>query len=138
MPDQSTSCPAGFEFDDITDFTKQLADALQPLKARYEILMRPHPNFTEMAEVMAAHGIRTTMIDTARLVALSDLYLAFGSATIRWAISCGVPALNYDVFHYDYDDYKTVGGVVISNSFNRFAERFGPSVEPDPGVTPGN
>ena len=123
-PDQSTSCPAGFEFTDITDFTKQLADALQPLKARYEILMRPHPNFTQMADVMAAHGIHTTTIDTARLVALSDIYLAFGSATIRWAISCAVPTLNYDVFHYDYDDYKNVGGVVHIDSFDQLRKTF--------------
>lgn len=123
-PDQSTSCPAGFEFKDIADFTRQLADALQPLKERYEILMRPHPNFMQMADVMAAHGIRTTTIDTARLVALSDIYLAFGSATIRWAISCGVPALNYDVFHYDYDDYKKVGGVVHVETLDQLRKTF--------------
>lgn len=123
-PDQSTSCPAGFEFNDIADFARRLADALQPLKERYEILMRPHPNFTQMADVMAAHGIHTTTIDTARLVALSDIYLAFGSATIRWAISCGVPALNYDVFHYDYEDYKKVGGVVHIETFHQLRRTF--------------
>lgn len=123
-PDQSMSCSAGFEFDDIADFTRQLADALQPLKARYEILMRPHPNFTQMADIMAVRGIRTTMIDTARLVALSDIYIAFGSATIRWAISCSVPTFNYDVFHYDYDDYKSVGGVVHVETFGQLCRTF--------------
>ncbi len=72
-----------------------------------------------MAEIMAARGVGTTLIDTARLVALSDIYIAFGSATIRWAISCSVPTLNYDVFHYNYDDYKNVEGVVHIDTFGQ-------------------
>lgn len=53
-----------------------------------------------------------TQIDTTRLVALSDIYLAFASATIRWAISCGIPTINYDMFYYDFSDYKNVQGVL--------------------------
>ena len=44
------------------------------------------------------------------LVPCCDLYVASVSATIRWAIACGVPVLNYDVFKYRYDDYAVKRG----------------------------
>src|SRR5262249_39475304 len=69
-PDQSTSCPAGFEFSDMEDFVNWLSTALKLLAQKYEVIVRPHPNYARMAEIMAARGIRATMIDTARLVAL--------------------------------------------------------------------
>jgi len=34
------------------------------------------------------------------------------SATIRWAIACGIPVVNYDVYRMNYEDYNEVGGVV--------------------------
>src|SRR5690606_3871646 len=46
---------------------------------------------------------------------------AFGSATIRWAIACAIPAINYDVFHYDYSDYRGVDGVVHLNRLSNLA-----------------
>lgn len=123
-PDQSGSCPPGFEFPSMDDFVKRLSVSLQSMEPRYQVVLRPHPNFFRMAEVAAEHGILCTTIDTARLVALSDVYLAFGSATIRWAISCGVPAINYDVFHYNYSDYKDVGGVIHVNKFAQLTDVF--------------
>lgn len=120
-PDQTGNCPAGFEFAGMAEFSERLAAALAPLKDAYQIVFRPHPNYREMGVAMEAAGIAATQIDTARLVALSDLYIAFGSATIRWAIACAVPTVNYDVFHYDYDDFKQVDGVVNVNEYEAFA-----------------
>jgi hypothetical protein len=124
-PDQSMSCPAGFEFADMDDFCQQLAQSLKPLQADYEIVVRPHPNCLRMGDVLAREGIRSTLTDTARLVALSDVYIAFASATIRWAIACGVPTINYDVFHYDYDDFRGIEGVVNVDRFDRFRQSIG-------------
>lgn len=115
-PDQTRSSPPGFEFADMEAFCRQLARALLPLRQSYHVVVRPHPNYTEMGRIMAEEGIASTTIDTAGLVAASDVYLAFGSATIRWAIACAIPAINYDVFHYDYADYEGVGGVVHVSS----------------------
>lgn len=120
-PDQTGSCPPGFEFADMAAFGAKLAEALRPLGDSYEILFRPHPNYLEWGSVMEAAGIRATLVDTARLVALSDLYVAFGSATIRWAIACAVPTVNYDVFHYAYGDFAGVGGVVNVDTYREFA-----------------
>lgn len=115
-PDQSGSCPAGFAYGSFDDFVAHLARAIEPLKKYYDVIVRPHPNNMRMGELFSKYDVQSTEIDTARLVALSDAYIAFASATIRWAISCEVPVLNYDVFHYDYNDFKGIGGVLNVNS----------------------
>ncbi len=121
-PNQTGCCnPGGFEFADMEDMARLLARAVCILQDDYEIIVRPHPNYPEMGENLATEGIRATMLDTARLVALSDLYIAFASATIRWAIACGVPTINYDVFHYDYADFKSVPGVVHVSNLPEFS-----------------
>ena len=50
--------------------------------------------------------------DTASLIPLCDLYLASVSATIRWAIACAQPVINYDVYQMRYKDYADVEGVI--------------------------
>ena len=58
---------------------------------------------------------------------LGDLFVASISATIRWAIACGVPVINYDTYRYRYDDYKGVSGVVLvenAREFNAVIQRF--------------
>jgi hypothetical protein len=122
-PDQTGNCPPGFEFADMAEFGGRLAEALRPLADSYQILFRPHPNFLDLSRTMECAGIRTTTVDTARLVAMSDLYVAFGSATIRWAIACAVPTVNYDVFHYAYGDFAAVDGVINVDSYAEFAAR---------------
>ncbi len=117
-PDQTSSCPPGFEFADMDDFCRAFAATLTPLKRDYNIAIRPHPNNPAMGVVFATNGIAATQRDTAELVAISDFYIAFGSATIRWAIACAVPTVNYDVFHYAYDDYKNIDGVLNLDRFD--------------------
>jgi hypothetical protein len=55
------------------------------------------------------------------LIPLCDLFVASVSATIRWAIACGKPVLNYDVYRYRYDDYRGVEGVVNLEDRDAFA-----------------
>ncbi len=124
-PDQSPNAPPGFEFADMEECCRRLGEALSEHADAWELIVRPHPNYARMGEILAAGGVHATTIDTARLVALADLYVAFASATIRWAIACGVPTINYDVFHYDYDDYRGIEGVVNLAGFAAFREQLG-------------
>ncbi len=119
-PDQSGCCPSGFEYSDFHQFIVRLGTLLKPLTNVYDVIFRPHPNNLEMGIGLEKYGIIVTEFDTARLVALSDVYLAFASATIRWAIACEVPVVNYDLFHYDYDDFKGVPGVLTVASEDSF------------------
>ena len=66
-----------------------------------------------------------TSIDTALLIPLCDFYVAFASATIRWAITAGKPVLNYDIFRYDYEDYALEPAVISVNSLKGFKLHLG-------------
>lgn len=90
---------------------------------RWNVLVRPHPRFTK-ADVDKLHrfGVRITQKDTATLVPLCDLYVTSVSATIRWAIACGKPVVNYDVYQFGYRDYLGVGGVLTLDNKNDFVD----------------
>jgi hypothetical protein len=57
-------------------------------------------------------GVRISRSETVRLVPLCDVYVASGSSTISWAVACGKPVVNYDVYRYDLSAYKTTPGVL--------------------------
>ena len=61
--------------------------------------------------MLAPYGFHISTLPTAQLVALSDRFIAFASSTIRWAVCCGVPVINYDVFSYDFQEYKNTIGI---------------------------
>ncbi len=44
------------------------------------------------------------------------------SSTIRWAIACGKPVINYDVYRYQYTDYLDVKAVVATEEKDEFLE----------------
>lgn len=55
------------------------------------------------------------------LMPLCDVFVASISATIQWAIACGKPVLNYDVYRYRYPDYIGVKGVIATEEQRAFA-----------------
>ena len=99
------------EFETIEELADHVGRAVSELKELYHLVVRPHPNFPLYGELLKTWGVTVTMIPTANLIPLCDLFIAFASATIRWAIACSVPSINYDVFHYDYSEYEMVEGV---------------------------
>lgn len=120
-PDQSRVCPR-FAYASLTEFADKLAEVLVPLKERYEIVFRPHPNLVGFMHLMRERGITVTTMETSYLVALADAYIGFASATIRWAIACAVPIINYDVFAYGYSDFRHVPSVRTVDNHAAFAE----------------
>jgi hypothetical protein len=94
--------------EEVADF---VCASLASVRDAYDFVIRPHPSYPELGELFARHGFCSTMIPTATVLPVAALYIAFASATIRWAISCGIPTVNYDVFGYDYDEFRSVGGV---------------------------
>lgn len=109
------------QFSSIEDIAEHVGRALEPLRSSYHLVVRPHPNFPNFAELLRPWGVTPTMIATSRLVPLSDLFIAFASATIRWAIACAVPTVNYDVFNYRYGDFSGATGVRTVTDAEDFA-----------------
>ncbi|MGM4906774.1 hypothetical protein AB8B21_03090 [Tardiphaga sp. 866_E4_N2_1] len=65
-------------------------------------------------------GIRIGRWRTAEMVPACDIYVASISSTIRWAIACGKPVVNYDVYRYRYTDFQDVSGVLATEEQHEF------------------
>ena len=100
---------------EFTDYPSLVAGFLGPigqiLGGRF--LVCPHPSADRSRLTYAsAYGAILTEKSVAELLPLADLYVASISATIQWAIACGVPVVNYDVYRYRYTDYVGLAGVL--------------------------
>lgn len=121
-PDQNTFNRPGSEFADFDDLLCFWSECLTEVKG-WNVIVRPHPKTSpERLEPLRASGLSVTFDATATLVPICDLYVASISSTIRWAIACGKPVINYDVYQYDYGDYDGVKGVAQVNTRSAFRE----------------
>lgn len=116
---------------ELPDFPALVEAWMKPLGevSRYaNVLVRPHPRLsTDLLEAYETDRLKITWRPTAELVPVADLYVASISATIRWAIACGVPVINYDCYRYRYGDYDKAPGVLSlfsGDDFRTAALRF--------------
>ncbi|MGM4906775.1 hypothetical protein AB8B21_03085 [Tardiphaga sp. 866_E4_N2_1] len=130
-PDQNTYDRPGSEFADFADLIGFWGKALAGISG-WNVLVRPHPK-TRLQTLAALRecGVAISYRDTAELVPLCDLYVASVSATIRWAIACGKPVVNYDVYQYGYRDYEAARGVTLVTTRADFIAALG-SLTSDP------
>jgi hypothetical protein len=85
--------------------------------------VRPHPRVAmEKLTPFAGPNVKFTWQPTAELIPLCDLYVASISATIRWALACGIPVINYDTYRYRYCDYDAAPGLVSVESLQEFQQ----------------
>jgi hypothetical protein len=125
-PDQLTNAGAVGEFSEYGALIEAWTAALAAVARKFAVLVRPHPRITAtMLDPLRRAGIAICWDDTATLVPLCDLYVASISATIRWAIACGRPVVNYDVFQYRFNDYEGVPGIITVNDLAAFNKALG-------------
>jgi len=111
-PEQLAGPVPGCEFRTMAEIGAFVGRCLQPLGEHYHLVVRAHPNYPQFGAMLEPFGFVDTATPTAQLVPAADLFVAFASSTIRWAISCAVPTVNYDVFHYGYGDFALAAGVL--------------------------
>jgi hypothetical protein len=111
------------EFHDYDSVLRAFLEPLDDLADEYNVVLALHPRTTS-AEAAALAGCRArrSTRNVAELIPLGHIFVACCSATIRLAITCGIPVVNYDVFVYDYDDYKGVPGVATISSQTGYRE----------------
>ena len=110
-----------FEFPDYNALVEAWMESFRMLSARANILVRPHPRIP-LERLLGFEGpnVKISLQPTAELIPLCDLYVASISATIRWAIGCGIPVINYDTFRYRYGDYESAAGVIGVEDLGEF------------------
>jgi hypothetical protein len=113
-PDLFAREHAHLEFHDHQSLAKfMIQTALDAAGKDDLVLLSLHPNISpdwaawsrDLGAVVVADPIQ-------RFVPLADIFVAVASATIRFAIMCGVPVVNYDVYGFEWGDYAGVSGVL--------------------------
>ena len=124
--DQFGSRKGPLEFDSYEQLCHAWATALADVVefTDYEVVICPHPvtNRGMLREVLTPYGLqrRVTRAGTLNVVCCADIFVACVSSTIRWAISLGVPVINYDCYEYGYIDFDSAGGVRTVSKFVEF------------------
>jgi len=82
----------------------------------FNVVLALHPSVKPetMRHLERPGRVRIATRRTAQLVPLCDVYVASISSTIRWAIQCGKPVINYDAYRYRYTDFLGVPGVLAT------------------------
>jgi hypothetical protein len=110
-----------YEFPDYDKLVEAWIESFRMLGNKANILIRPHPRVpVERLSGFEGANVKFTRQPTAELIPLCDLYVASISATIRWAIACGIPVINYDTFRYRYADYDSAPGVIGVEKLREF------------------
>jgi hypothetical protein len=80
-----------------------------------------HPSVDiETMRHIESDNVRIGTWKTAEMIPACDIYVASISSTIRWAIACGRPVVNYDVYRYRYTDFLSVPGVLATEEQDEF------------------
>lgn len=93
-------------------------------KTDFNVIIRPHPvtDAEFLVNILRPYRLhyRITDIDTLKLVPVCDLFVACVSSTLRWAIACGIPAINYDCYNYGYTDFNPAKGLTTVKKYVDF------------------
>ena len=96
-------------FKELVDFfIKSLTD----IKG-YNIVVNLHPSLIyEQMTYIKSRNIKIFKGNLSKVMPLCDIFIAGMSSTVAWAIVCGKPVLNYNVYKYKYHDFDGVEGVL--------------------------
>jgi hypothetical protein len=110
------------DFQDYRELIRFWIDSLAELPGcNCAIALHPSMSADEFRWVERGN-VRIAPWKTAELVPLCDFYVASISSTIRWAIACGKPVVNYDVYRYRYTDFVDVAGVLATEEQDEFRD----------------
>jgi hypothetical protein len=108
------------DFRKYEDLVKAWIDAVAD-QSTCNVIVALHPTVDiETMRHIERESVRIATRRTSELVPLCDLYVASVSSTIRWAIACGKPVINYDVYRYRYTDFMNIDGVLIIEEYDEF------------------
>ena len=124
-PNQFEGHDEEFEFQSYEALVDAWIQSFAALGSRANVLIRPHPRvpIKWLESFASAQNVRYTLQPTAELIPLCDLYVASISATIRWAIACGIPVFNYDTYRLGYGDFDGLDGVIYTQELKDFRDQ---------------
>lgn len=112
-PNQCCGREQLIEFADYEEIVRFLISELVNYTNHYNIVLNLHPRIKQSSiDFISEYPIKIYPGDIATIIPLSLVYIASCSATIRMAVACGIPVINYDLYRYHYDDYTHLDAVL--------------------------
>lgn len=104
------------EFATYTEMTQAILGGLRRLPDM-RVTVSIHPAVpADQRDAIVASGVEVSDEYVLRLIPRHDIYVSYYSSTIRWAIACGKPVLNYDAYQLALDVYDQAPGVITTAS----------------------
>ena len=120
---------------DLIDFwMTTIVDVAKETGYTVRVSLHPSTKHEEVTWIETKYGVTIVQGPTYLEVAKCTLFVGSISSVIQWAIACGVPVINYDIYRYAYTDYLGVKGVITFDSRHDFKQHI---LNP-PEVKPGN
>lgn len=106
-------------YDDLTEYWQR---SLSEITA-YNVIISLHPSTAKNDLYnIAKFNLRVIDESISEIIPLVDLFVASVSSTIQWAIMCGIPVLNFDVYRFHYTDYMHVDGVLYCEELEHYEQ----------------
>lgn len=88
-------------------------------------LYQAHPAITDaQISLIESKGVILQKENIAQLIPKIDILVTSVSSVIRHAIALRKPVLNFDLYNFDYPDYRGVSGVQTVNTLESFTDEF--------------
>ena len=88
-----------------------------------QVIINPHPRSKlKFMKHIEEKGVVIITDELVKLMPLCDIFVASMSATIRMAVACGKPVLNYDMNKYGYTDFIDIAGVITVEEKDQFEQ----------------
>ena len=112
-----------YEFSTYSELLSAWLSALAHQASAFNVLLCLHPR-TRIDELRqySAYGIPVCSQSIEMVLPCADLYVASISTTIRMALACGIPVINYDCYRYDYADFQSATAVEHVNTLPDFKQ----------------
>lgn len=114
------------DFQNYADMVDFWVESLAAVKA-YNVVITLHPGHTYQQDSGAwdrleERGVKICRDDLPELVPLCDVYVTGGSTTTSWAIACGKPVINYDIYRHGAHmvRYRSAPGVLSTQEQDEF------------------
>lgn len=125
-PDQfDMGLAEGVEFADYRSLAEFIVRATTEVAGKnYHVLVNLHPRIRrDDVAYIEAGSARIVDGPIEEILPAAHIYISVASATIRWAVACEVPVINYDAYRYDYRDYHGLEGVVDVKTQEQFKQK---------------
>jgi len=86
------------------------------------VCLHPSVDIKSMEWLEKEYEVKISRDPTYIEIAKCSLFIASVSSVIQWAVACGVPVINYDVYRYGYVDYVAAPGVRIIEGKDQFLQ----------------